>query len=133
MLPKAYIEKVGWKTFGQKPVGTGVWRYVKHETGNYVEFAAVKDHWRYKHPAFDRLRLQLVPEGSTRVAMLKTGQVDIADISLDDVKDLKSAGFKVVNEYLGYAIDPRCQAIRAEFLVGRIEIDGMNRDSFPFV
>lgn len=98
VLPKAYIEKVGWKTFGQKPVGTGVWRYVKNETGNYVEFEAVKDHWRYKNPAFDKLRLQLVPEGSTRVAMLKTGQVDIADVSLDDVKDLKAAGFKVVND-----------------------------------
>ena len=97
VLPKAYIEKVGWKAFGQKPVGTGAWRYVKHETGNYVEFAAVKDHWRYK-PAFDRLRLQLVPESSTRVAMLKTGQVDIADISLDDVKELRGAGFKIVSD-----------------------------------
>lgn len=98
VLPKAYIEKVGWKTYGQKPISTGVWRYVKHETGNYVEFEAVKNHWRYKNPAFDRLRMQLVPEGSTRVAMLKTGQVDIADISLDDVKDLKAAGFNIVND-----------------------------------
>jgi len=98
VLPKAYIQKVGWKTFGQKPIGTGVWRYVKHETGNYVEFAAVKGHWRFGTPAFDTLRMQLVPEGSTRVAMLKTGQVDVADISLDDVKDLKKAGFTIVND-----------------------------------
>ena len=105
VLPRAYIEKVGWKTFGQKPVSTGVWRYAKHETGNYVEFEAVKNHWRFGNPAFDQLRMQLVPEGSTRVAMLKTGQADIADVSLDDAKDLRAGGFKVVS-------DPQATSIR---------------------
>jgi peptide/nickel transport system substrate-binding protein len=87
VLPKAYIKKVGWDGFAQKPVGTGAWKFVKHEVGNFIEFEAVKNHWR-KSPRFDRLRILLVPEVSTRVAMLKTGQVDMARISLDEVPDM---------------------------------------------
>jgi peptide/nickel transport system substrate-binding protein len=39
-----------------------------------------------------------VPEASTRVAMLKTGQVDLADVSLDDVKELRASGFKIASD-----------------------------------
>ena len=97
VLPKAYIKKVGWDGFAQKPVGTGPWKFVKHEVGNFIEFEAVKDHWR-KSPNFDRLRTVLVKEASTRVAMLKTGQVDVARISLDEVQEVSKAGFKIAED-----------------------------------
>ena len=97
VLPKAYIEKVGWDGFAQKPVGTGPWKFVKHEVGNFIEFEAVKDHWRAS-PNFDRLRTVLVKEAATRVAMLKTGQVDVARISLDEVQDVSKAGFKIAED-----------------------------------
>ena len=97
VLPKAYIKKVGWDGFAQKPVGTGPWKFVKHEVGNFIEFEAVKDHWRAS-PNFDRLRTVLVKEAATRVAMLKTGQVDVARISLDEVQDVTKAGFKIAED-----------------------------------
>lgn len=97
VLPKAYIKKVGWDGFAQKPVGTGPWKFVKHEVGNFIEFEAVKDHWRAS-PNFDRLRTVLVKEAATRVAMLKTGQVDVARISLDEVQDVSKAGFKIAED-----------------------------------
>ena len=97
VLPKAYIEKVGWDGFAQKPVGTGPWKFVKHEVGNFIEFEAVKDHWR-QSPNFDRLRTVLVKEAATRVAMLKTGQVDVARISLDEVQDVTKAGLKIAED-----------------------------------
>ncbi len=97
VLPKAYIKKVGWDGFAQKPVGTGPWKFVKHEVGNFIEFEAVKDHWR-KSPNFDRLRTVLVKEAATRVAMLKTGQVDVARISLDEVQEVTKAGFKIAED-----------------------------------
>lgn len=97
VLPKAYIEKVGWDGFAQKPVGTGPWKFVNHEVGNFIEFEAVADHWR-QPPEFDRLRILLVPEAATRVAMLKTGQVDLARISLDEVPDLERAGFDIAED-----------------------------------
>ena len=97
VLPKAYIEKVGWDGFAQNPVGTGPWKFVKHEVGNFIEFEAVKDHWRAS-PKFDRLRTVLVKEAATRVAMLKTGQVDVARISLDEVQEVSKAGFKIAED-----------------------------------
>lgn len=36
VLPKKYIEKVGWKTYGRNPMGTGAYKFVRHETGNIV-------------------------------------------------------------------------------------------------
>lgn len=104
VLPKKYIEKVGWKTYGRKPVGTGAFKFVRHETGNMVEFEAVKDHWRYK-PQFDKLHILLVPEAATRVAMLRTGQVDVAGVSLDDMPSLAEKGFK-------FARDPQASSVR---------------------
>jgi len=87
VLPKKYIEKVGWQVYGRNPIGTGAFKFLRHETGNIVEYTAVKDHWRYK-PQFDKLQVMLVPEAATRVAMLRTGQVDIAGVSLDDAPGL---------------------------------------------
>jgi len=104
VLPRKYIEKVGWKTFGRKPVGTGAYKFVSHETGNIVEFAAVKNHWRFK-PQFDKLQILLVPESATRVAMLRTGQVDMAPVSLDDAPTLAKKGFK-------FARDPQASSVR---------------------
>lgn len=104
VLPRKYIGKVGWKTFGRSPVGTGAFKFVRHETGNIVEFAAVKDHWRYK-PQFDKLHILLVPEAATRVAMLRTGQVDMAGVSLDDAPGLAKQGFKL-------ARDPQASSVR---------------------
>ena len=104
VLPKKYLERVGWKAYGRNPVGTGAFKFVSHETGNIVEFAAVKNHWRYK-PEFDKLQLLLVPESATRVATLRTGQVDMAGFSLDDAPSLSKVGFK-------FARDPQASSVR---------------------
>ncbi len=120
VLPKAYIKKVGWDGFAQKPVGTGAWKFVKHEVGNFIEFEAVKNHWR-KSPRFDRLRILLVPEVSTRVAMLKTGQVDMARISLDEVPDMAKAGFKI-------AEDPQATSVRIHLYGTYVDTAGPTKD-----
>jgi peptide/nickel transport system substrate-binding protein len=104
VLPKKYIEKVGWQVYGRNPIGTGAFKFLRHETGNIVEYTAVKDHWRYK-PQFDKLQVMLVPEAATRVAMLRTGQVDIAGVSLDDAPGLAKKGFK-------FARDPQASSVR---------------------
>ena len=97
VLPKAYIEKVGWAAFARQPVGTGPWKFVAHKVGNSVEFEAVKTHWAGA-PKFDRLAVLNVPEESTRVAMLRSGQADVADIQLDSLKAVEGAGLKVTQD-----------------------------------
>ena len=72
------------------PIGTGPWEFVSHTFGDRVEYRAVRNHWR-KTPEFDRLVLLKVPEAATRIAMASAGQVDIAEVGVDFVKELKAA------------------------------------------
>ena len=95
VLPSKYIQEVGWDGYEENPIGTGPWTFVRFETGNIIEFEANDDYWNGR-PKFDRLEVLLVPEGSTRIAMLEAGEIDIADIALDKATSLESAGFTVV-------------------------------------
>lgn len=97
VLPRQYIKEVGWETFAKKPVGSGPWKFVRYDPGNVVEFEAVKDHWRTP-PKFDRLQILNVPEVTTRLAMLRAGEADLATITLDTVPDAEAAGLKVISD-----------------------------------
>ncbi|MDP2619293.1 MAG: ABC transporter substrate-binding protein [Hyphomicrobiales bacterium] len=104
VLPKAFIERVGWEAFAQHPVGTGAWKFVGHKVGDVVEFEANKNYWSTP-PKFDRLSLLLVPEEATRAAMLQSEQADIADISVDSASGIEQKGFKII-------ADPQFSSIR---------------------
>lgn len=93
IMPAGYVRDKGEEYFAEHPVGTGPWRFLSHTPGAMVEFEAVKDHWRLK-PAFKRLVIKLVPEESTRMAMLKRGEVDVINVTLDRIDELKAAGFE---------------------------------------
>ena len=94
VLPSHYIQEVGWDGYEDNPIGTGPWTFVKFETGNMIEFEANDDYWGGK-PKFDRLQVLLVPEGSTRIAMLEAGEVDITDVGLDQAAGVERAGFTI--------------------------------------
>ena len=96
LMPKAYIEKVGVEEFRKNPVGSGPWKFVESVPGDYVEYEAVEGpHWRGT-PKFKRLRILLVPEESTRVAMVRTGEAAIASISPESIREAEAAELKVV-------------------------------------
>ncbi|MBY5838951.1 ABC transporter substrate-binding protein (plasmid) [Rhizobium leguminosarum] len=92
-----------WDAVAQKPSGTGPW---KMESGftprERVELTPNKDYWDKKRvPQLDKLVLIPLPEPNTRVAALRSGQVDwIEAPAPDSVSSLKDAGFKIVtNSY----------------------------------
>ncbi len=94
ILPEAYIKSVGWDEFALKPIGSGPWKFVRHETGNLIEFEA---HEGFRNPPqFDQLHVFLVPEESSRIAMLEAGEADIAKISVDKIESMRSAGFTIL-------------------------------------
>ena len=79
-MPKDYIEKVGEEEFRKKPIGSGPWNFVRSVPGDRIEFEAVDyPHWRGT-PHFKELQILLVPEESTRVSMVRTGEAAIASI-----------------------------------------------------
>ncbi|MFB3779263.1 MAG: ABC transporter substrate-binding protein [Bryobacteraceae bacterium] len=88
-MPKKYIEKVGDATFDEKPVGTGPFKFVRRIKGSEYEFEAFEDYFGNK-PPFKTLIVKIIPENATRLAALKTGEIDIAkDVQgkmLDEVR-----------------------------------------------
>ncbi|PYM46254.1 MAG: hypothetical protein DME16_15330 [Candidatus Rokuibacteriota bacterium] len=77
VVPKKYIERVGDDGFKNAPVGLGPYKFVSHTPGVELVMEANESYWR-KVPSVKRLVYKSVPESTTRLAMLKRGEVDIA-------------------------------------------------------
>jgi peptide/nickel transport system substrate-binding protein len=77
VVPKKYMEKVGIDGFQKAPVGLGPYKFVNYTPGGDLVLEAYENYWR-KMPNIKRLIIKSVPEGTTRLAMLKTGEADIA-------------------------------------------------------
>src|SRR5512132_2277241 len=77
VVPKKYIERVGDDGFKKAPVGLGPYKFVSHTPGIELIMEANESYWR-KMPSVKRLVFKSVPEATTRVAMLKRGEVDVA-------------------------------------------------------
>jgi peptide/nickel transport system substrate-binding protein len=95
VLPKKYLETNGDDVFARKPVGTGPYRFVEQVTGSHIKMAAVDNHWRIGVPKYKQITFRLVSEETTRIAMLRRGDVDLADVSRERVKELEREGFPV--------------------------------------
>src|SRR5712671_1734418 len=76
IVPKKYIEKVGEEGFRRQPVGLGPYRFGRMNPGVELVLEANEQYWR-KKPSIKRLVFKGVPDRSTRLAMLKTGEADI--------------------------------------------------------
>src|SRR6266849_115063 len=77
VVPKKYVERVGDDGFKNAPVGLGPYKFVSHTPGIELVMEANEDYWR-KVPSVKRLVYKSVLESTTRMAMLKRGEVDIA-------------------------------------------------------
>jgi peptide/nickel transport system substrate-binding protein len=77
VVPKRYLTQVGDEAFRKHPIGAGPYKFVSHTPGVEVVFEANPGYWR-RVPAVKRLIMRSVSEGSTRVAMLKKGEADMA-------------------------------------------------------
>jgi peptide/nickel transport system substrate-binding protein len=90
VLPKKYFEQVGADGFRQRPVGAGPYRFVSQRPGVDIVLEAVSTYWRHA-PHVRRLVLKSVPDGTTRLAMLKSGETDFA-LFLDGPEALSVKG-----------------------------------------
>lgn len=88
VLPKEYFEKHGAEYFNTHPVGSGPFKFVEQKTGAHIKYEAVDRHWLVGVPKIKYLTFYLVKEESTRIAMLRTGETDIATVSRDRIKEV---------------------------------------------
>jgi peptide/nickel transport system substrate-binding protein len=77
IVPKKYVEQVGDDGFKQHPIGAGPYKFVSHQAGIEMVLEAYEGYWR-KVPHVKTLVWRVMTDDATRLAALKTGEVDIA-------------------------------------------------------
>lgn len=89
IVSKKYMEKVGEAGFKQHPVGAGPYKFVEFEPGVKLVVEAFEDYWR-KVPNIKTMEFKLISNRTTRLAMVKRGEADIAtlmtDVLMEEVK-----------------------------------------------
>jgi peptide/nickel transport system substrate-binding protein len=98
ILPKQYFQRVGADAFAKNPVGSGPYKVLKNAFGSLIQLEAVDRHWRDDVPKYKTMTFLLVPEESTRLAQLRTGEADIIAVSREKVPEVKAAGFNVFSK-----------------------------------
>jgi ABC-type transport system substrate-binding protein len=91
-----------WDKFMLKAVGTGPWKMESFSIRERCVMTRNADYWdSTRIPKCGRLVLLPLPEANTRVAALRSGQVDFIEAPPPDaIPSLKQAGFQVVsNQY----------------------------------
>lgn len=96
--------------FAKQPVGTGPFTFVEWVSGQKIALARNPDYWQKGRPYVDEVIFRPVPEASTRVVELQTGNVDLLNaVPLKDVaeleKDAKVQVYRVsgvVRDHLGF-------------------------------
>jgi ABC-type transport system substrate-binding protein len=92
-------EKSGrnWAEFGKAPAGTGPLKITKVVPGQSVEMSRNEGYWdKTRIPKLAKLVLIPMPEATTRLAALRSGQVDWIEVPPPDaIPSLKAAGFQI--------------------------------------
>jgi peptide/nickel transport system substrate-binding protein len=96
MVPKNYIEKVGDAGFAAKPIGAGPFKLIEFKQDEFIKVKAVRDHYR-KTPYVDEVFFVIAEEPTTRLAKLKTGEVDMIMLNPQHLPDvLRDSKLKVI-------------------------------------
>jgi len=99
MLSKRQWDQEGQDGLLRRPTGTGSYQYKQRQLGQFILFDRVENHWR-KTPEFKQLMIAFVPEDSTRLAMILTGEAHITDLPRSLHEQTLKKGMKRVSAKL---------------------------------
>ena len=87
--PKAMAMENATDWFAKNSAGTGPFIYTERVDGGYTKLVRNPDYWQ-AGPTVDSLTFTVVPEDTSRIAMLKTGEADvITPVPVMDVDQLE--------------------------------------------
>lgn len=80
MLPKHIFEngEIGKHPNADKPIGTGPFKFVDWQKGQFMRFDKNPNYWKKGLPYLDRVVARFISDGSTRAAVLETQEAHIA-------------------------------------------------------
>lgn len=91
IIPKAYMEEVGYDGFAQAPIGTGPFKLTEFVPETQMVLEAFDEFWG-EQPNVSVATLRAIPELSSRITALVNGEVDlIDDVAPDQLETVKNA------------------------------------------
>lgn len=103
ILCKAAVEAAG-EDYAKHPIGTGPFKFVEKLKGDHVSYERFEDYWGDK-ARYGKLLMRTIPEATSRVIELETGNIDIAyGIPNNDFKRLQDEGKVAVYNKPGLSI-----------------------------
>jgi ABC-type transport system substrate-binding protein len=94
IVSKAQWDKEGIEGFDKRPAGTGSYRYVDRKLGYSISYERVDNHWAGERPEFKELEFRIVPEATTRLAMLLGGEAHMVDLPRELHQEALKRGMK---------------------------------------
>jgi peptide/nickel transport system substrate-binding protein len=98
VLPKAYYEEVGAEGFEEAPIGSGPYKVAQFERNAFIRLEAHEGYWGGA-PAYKSVVIKFVPDATSRVAEVESGQSQVAfDIPYEEFDRLtEKSGLKGVS------------------------------------
>jgi len=134
---KRFYDEMGEDHVSVTPLGTGPYMVVEHKADDIVTLEGVKNHWRL-NAGYDEVQVVEIPEASTSVAMLVSGDADVTQVGqthLDQVVGVEGMQFNypVLSNGTGAIINMGGNwRIRIDQLTGEPTISTY-RDDLPWV
>ena len=93
---KAQWDATGLEGMEREIAGTGPFRFKSRGLGTNLVLERIEDHWRGDNPQFRELEMRWVPEQATRLAMLLSGEAQMAFLGRELSDDAVNAGMGLV-------------------------------------
>lgn len=78
IIPKRIHEKLGTKTFGKRPVGSGPFMFTKKVPSETLVLKRNPNYWKPGKPYLDSMTFTYVPGGSARMLHVTSGESNVA-------------------------------------------------------
>jgi len=100
IVPEGYLKEVGEDGFVKHPVGTGPFQFVEWKKGDRLVYEANPHYWEADTPKVAKLIFRPIGESFTRMAAIKTGEMDIVSrLTAEQAAMLKGVSNVKVIEY----------------------------------
>lgn len=101
IFSRTAYEEAGEDAFFQRPVATGPFAFVSRTVGQGISYRANENHWNAP-PGVENLEFSIVPELTTRVAQLRTGEVDlitgVTGPAVDEIESIDGLKLKEIQD-----------------------------------
>lgn len=85
MPASAVVPESTWADFGERPLGSGPWRFVRWSHDDALLLAANEAYWGGR-PLSDTLRVRIIPEPLTQAAEFEFGQLAVVEVPFSETR-----------------------------------------------